>query len=81
LDLPDAPVSGARPIAREETSHMTLEGKPSTAPQMDPALRLDKLPLSQFHRKLVLVSGVGWMFDSMDVGIISFVVATLAREW
>lgn len=24
---------------------------------------------------------MGWMFDSMDVGIISFVVATLTREW
>ena len=37
--------------------------------------------MSRFHWKLVGVSGIGWMFDSMDVGIISFVVATLAREW
>ena len=44
-------------------------------------LRLDMMPLGRFHRKLVAVSGVGWMFDSMDVGLISFIVATLAREW
>ncbi len=43
--------------------------------------RLDKVPLSRFHRKLVMVSGAGWMFDSMDVGLIAFVVATLARDW
>ncbi|MGI5835017.1 MAG: MFS transporter, partial [Chloroflexota bacterium] len=47
----------------------------------DPAIRLDRLPLSRFHWKLIGVSGIGWMFDSMDVGIISFVVATLALEW
>jgi putative MFS transporter len=43
--------------------------------------RLDKVPLGKFHRKLILVSGIGWMFDSLDVGLVSFVVATLAREW
>jgi putative MFS transporter len=43
--------------------------------------RLDAVPIGGFHKRLVVVSGIGWMFDSMDVGIISFVVATLAREW
>jgi len=57
---------------------MSVETK-TTA--VDPALRLDRLPLSRFHWKLVGVSGLGWMFDSMDVGIISFVVATLVGEW
>lgn len=54
-----------------------------TAEQLpgDPMQRLDAVPLGRFHRRLVIVSGLGWMFDSMDVGIISFVVATLAREW
>ena len=47
----------------------------------DPTIRLDKLPLGRFHWRLLGVSGIGWMFDSMDVGIISFVVATLAKEW
>ena len=47
----------------------------------DPMARLDAVPISGFHKRLVAVSGIGWMFDSMDVGIISFVVATLVREW
>ena len=50
-------------------------------PAVDPTIRLDKLPLGRFHWRLLGVSGIGWMFDSMDVGIISFVVATLAKEW
>lgn len=53
-----------------------IEGKVASS-----MLRLDTVPLGRFHRKLVEVSGVGWMFDSMDVGLISFIVATLAREW
>ena len=48
---------------------------------LDPTVRLDRVPLSGFHRKLVGVSGLGWAFDAMDVGIISFVVAVLSREW
>ncbi len=45
------------------------------------AARLDQVPVGSFHRRLLMVSGIGWMFDSMDVGIVSFVVAALAREW
>lgn len=59
---------------------MMADGRLAGSP-LDPTLRLDKLRLSRFHWRLLLVSGIGWMFDSMDVGIISFVVATLAREW
>ncbi|MCL5263960.1 MAG: MFS transporter [Chloroflexi bacterium] len=47
----------------------------------DITLRLDKLSTNSFHWKLLIVSGLGWMFDAMDVGIISFVVAALAKEW
>jgi putative MFS transporter len=59
---------------------MVTDGR-LASPTVDPTLRLDKLPLSRFHWRMLGVSGVGWMFDSMDVGIISFVVATLTREW
>lgn len=31
--------------------------------------------------KLLRVAGVGWMFDAMDVGILSFVIAALAIDW
>lgn len=33
------------------------------------------------HRKLLLSAGLSWLFDAMDVGIISFIVAALAVEW
>ncbi len=33
------------------------------------------------RNKLLGVAGVGWMFDAMDVGILSFVIAALAIDW
>ncbi len=36
-------------------------------------------PLSR--NKLLGVAGVGWMFDAMDVGILSFVIAALSVDW
>lgn len=43
--------------------------------------RLDSLPLSRIHWKIVLVCGLGWLFDAMDSGIISFVLAILMKRW
>ncbi len=43
--------------------------------------RLDSLPLSRFHWKLLLVSGLGWMFDAMDILIVGSVVAAVSAEW
>ena len=43
--------------------------------------RLDALPFTPQHRRLLLGSGFGWAFDAMDVGLISFVIATLAVQW
>lgn len=36
-------------------------------------------PISR--NKLLRVAGVGWMFDAMDVGILSFIIAALGVEW
>lgn len=33
------------------------------------------------QRKLLFSAGYSWMFDAMDVGIISFIVTALAAEW
>ncbi|TBL77908.1 MFS transporter [Paenibacillus thalictri] len=33
------------------------------------------------RRKLLLSAGISWMFDAMDVGMISFIAAALAVEW
>jgi putative MFS transporter len=33
------------------------------------------------ERKLLGVAGLAWLFDAMDVGMISFIIVALAREW
>ena len=43
--------------------------------------RLESLPVGSFHYKLLVVTGLGWLFDSMDTGLISFVLPILAKEW
>ena len=43
--------------------------------------RLEKLPVGSFHYKLLMVTGLGWLFDSMDTGLIAFVLPVLAKEW
>ena len=43
--------------------------------------RLDRIPLNSFHWRLLVVSGIGWLFDAMDVILISFVLAPVTREF
>ena len=43
--------------------------------------RLERLPLSWVHYKLLIIHGFGWLFDAMDVGIITFVLVALAKDW
>ncbi|HUG05928.1 MAG TPA: MFS transporter [Candidatus Limnocylindria bacterium] len=43
--------------------------------------RLDRVPLNRFHWKLLVTSGLGWMFDAMDVLLIGFLVAPISREF
>ena len=43
--------------------------------------RLENLPVGNFHYKLLIVTGIGWLFDSMDTGLISFVLPMLAKDW
>lgn len=42
--------------------------------------RLNRLPFNHAHRKLLVASGIGWAFDAMDVGLVSFVVAAVAAD-
>jgi MFS transporter, putative metabolite:H+ symporter len=43
--------------------------------------RLDRLPFTRRHARLLLGSGLGWALDAMDVGLIGFVMAALAKQW
>lgn len=42
---------------------------------------LDALRMTRFHYRLITVAGLGTLFDSLDVGIISFVLAALIGAW
>jgi putative MFS transporter len=43
--------------------------------------RLDRVPLNGFHWRLLVTSGLGWMFDAMDVLLIGFLVAPISKEF
>src|SRR3982751_6586913 len=53
----------------------------AAATSLPRAERLERLPLTREHGRLVVGSGVGWALDAMDVGLISFVMAALAAQW
>ncbi|WP_448072377.1 MFS transporter [Georgenia yuyongxinii] len=58
-----------------------MSGSRSTAAAMTRAERLDRLPFTREHGRLLGGSGIGWALDAMDVGLISFVMAALAQQW
>lgn len=41
----------------------------------------EKKPANISRNKLLGVAGLGWLFDAMDVGILSFVIAALHQDW
>ena len=43
--------------------------------------RLDRVPINAFHWRLLVVSGFGWLFDAMDVILISFLLVPISREF
>ncbi|MFC0180524.1 MFS transporter [Thorsellia kenyensis] len=38
-------------------------------------------PSTLSTKKLLGISGLAWMFDAMDVGILSFIIAALMKDW
>ncbi|MDF2874970.1 MAG: naiP1 [Sporomusa sp.] len=45
------------------------------------AARLDRLPLSRFHYKLLTINGCAWAFDAFDVGLVTFIATALIQAW
>ena len=60
---------------------MNTEAVSSPAASATRTDRLDRLPITRAHLRLLLGSGIGWVFDAMDVGLISFVIAQLGAVW
>jgi putative MFS transporter len=42
---------------------------------------LDRARVSPFHRRLLVLAGIGWLFDAMDLLIVGSVIAAVARVW
>ena len=45
------------------------------------AARLERLPFSAFHRRLLLMGGLGYAFDAMDSAVIAFVLPVVMAQW
>ena len=43
--------------------------------------RLERLPFSAFHRRLLLMGGLGYSFDALDIAIVAFVLPALMEQW
>lgn len=45
------------------------------------ASRIDKLPSTPRLKQILFITGLGWMFDAMDQGMVSGVMAAITNEW
>jgi len=45
------------------------------------ANRIDRLPSTPMLKKILLITGIGWMFDAMDQGMVSGVMAAIGADW
>ncbi|SEE69656.1 MFS transporter, putative metabolite:H+ symporter [Burkholderia sp. WP9] len=43
--------------------------------------RLERLPFSRFHFKLLIIGGLGLAFEALDAGIIAFILPSLRVKW
>lgn len=43
--------------------------------------RLDRLPLSRPHRKLLVIGGLGYTFDGMDAAVVAFLLPAAKSTW
>jgi putative MFS transporter len=55
--------------------------EPTLTSRSSLSARLDALPFTRSHLRVLTGSGVGWALDAMDVGLISFIIAVLAEQW
>jgi putative MFS transporter len=43
--------------------------------------RIDRLPSTPMLKKILFLTGIGWMFDAMDQGMVSGVMAAIGADW
>ncbi|MGO2112497.1 MAG: MFS transporter [Pseudoclavibacter sp.] len=70
--------------AGRDSADRDSAGRDSASTDQQPLTRnerLDRLPFTRRHGRLLTGSGIGWALDAMDVGLISFVMAALQVQW
>jgi len=45
------------------------------------AARLERLPMTRYQRALFAIIATAWFFDSMDLGIMTFVLGSIKTEF
>jgi MFS transporter, putative metabolite:H+ symporter len=45
------------------------------------AARLDRLPVSRFHHRLLIAGGLGFTFDAMVGALVAFILPAVTKEW
>ncbi len=48
---------------------------------MSISARIERLPYARFHRRLLLIGGLGYTFDAMDAAVMAFVLPVLRINW
>ncbi len=43
--------------------------------------RLESLPMTKVTWTILILVGIGWMFDAMDQGMVSGVIAAIGKDW
>ncbi|MCI2237507.1 MFS transporter [Paenibacillus sp. TRM 82003] len=54
---------------------------PAGGTALTAAERLDDLPFTRRHRRLLVGSGIGWALDAFDVGLVAYVLLALRVQW
>ncbi len=48
---------------------------------MNVAQRINRLPSTPMLRRILFITGIGWMFDAMNQGMVSGVMASIGADW
>lgn len=43
--------------------------------------RIERLPVTPLLRRVLLLTGIGWLFDAMDQGMVAGVMAAIGKDW
>lgn len=48
---------------------------------MNISQRIDRLPVTGMLWQVLMLTGIGWLFDAMDQGMVAGVMAAIGKEW